>query len=241
MKLSNIALSVLLTLVATSAFAGKKEKEFVCHVGSEYGPDGEVYMDDPGCVPNDGNDFFCPDAGKIDLIEVPNTAKHINNPSHTFVEEIEEGVFVSVSDYLPDPEWIARGNVDENPINGIDDGCEEPPPPAEVCPCWDEGDLELVTNANKESGSCWSGSYPETSFSATIESNFVYFGGGTDVEQSSRCYAWDFNPVLVDPDSCDESEGSCLGESLPLDEATASICYQQLVARCDVIMADNEE
>ena len=48
----------------------ERELNVICHVGSEYGPGDTTYLDYPGCVPYEGNDYFCPDAGKIDLIEV---------------------------------------------------------------------------------------------------------------------------------------------------------------------------
>ena len=66
-------------LFAATGFA-RQEKELICHVGNEAGPGEEVYLDDPGCVPHVGNDYFCPDAGKIDLISVAKPAKHLNNP-----------------------------------------------------------------------------------------------------------------------------------------------------------------
>lgn len=70
-------LSIVYVLFASTALAAKPVKPLVCHVGNETGPNGEVYLDDPGCVPVEDNGYFCPDAGKIDLIEVAKADKHL--------------------------------------------------------------------------------------------------------------------------------------------------------------------
>jgi hypothetical protein len=57
-------------LFAATGCAAKKEKTLICHVGNEEGLGGETYLDNPGCAPIEENEYFCPDAGKIDPIEV---------------------------------------------------------------------------------------------------------------------------------------------------------------------------
>jgi hypothetical protein len=110
-----IIFTVTLMLFAATGFAAKQEKTLICHVGNEVGPGGEDYLDDPGCVPIDDNGNFCPDAGKIDLIEVAKAHKHLNNPSHEY-----DGI----SDYLPEDIFASgEGNEDSNG-DGVDDGCE---------------------------------------------------------------------------------------------------------------------
>lgn len=120
----------VLLAMSCSVFAARQDKTLVCHVGSEYGPAPEyaVYMDDPGCVPLEENGYFCPDAGKIDLIEVAKANKHLNNPNHAF--EYAPGEFVS--DYDPDPAW--GGSKEDTDGDGIDQGCQ---PELLTCPCWD--------------------------------------------------------------------------------------------------------
>lgn len=133
MHFTRILLSVAFVLFASTALAAKPEKALVCHVGNEEGPGGETYLADPGCVPIVENGYFCPDAGKIDLIEVAKAHKHLNNPSHAY-----DGI----SDYLPgDIGANGEGNEDSSG-NGIDDGCE--PPAQAVCPCWTAAELSEV-------------------------------------------------------------------------------------------------
>ena len=84
MKFIQIAVGCTLILFALTGFAAKKEKLLICHVGNDVGPGGEVYLDDPGCIPDSTNNYFCPDAGKIDLIMVPENSKHLGNNSHSF-------------------------------------------------------------------------------------------------------------------------------------------------------------
>ncbi len=88
---------------------GKGHQVAVCHVGHklpEY---------DPACTED------CGDAGKIDLIFVPQkvVGKHVGNPVHTY-----DGV----SDYLPGPAG-ASGEGDEDTSDDgvyVDDGCVIP-------------------------------------------------------------------------------------------------------------------
>lgn len=115
MKLFQTVFICTLMLIATTVVAAKQEKELICHVGNEVGSGGEVYLDDPGCIPIEENDYFCPDAGKIDLILVTKRAKHLGNPSHTY-----DGI----SDYTPDEvDASGEGDQDSNG-DGVDDGCE---------------------------------------------------------------------------------------------------------------------
>ena len=145
MKLIQVILVCTLILFSTSALAAKKsvaknEKVLICHVGSDVGPGGEVYLDDPSCVPGESNDYFCPDAGKVDLIVVSKNAKHLGNKAHTF-----DGF----SDYEPGEVGASGEGTEDSNGDGIDDGCE----PAEVCPCWSSMDLNAVTADNINSAS----------------------------------------------------------------------------------------
>ena len=115
MKLFQTVFVCTLMLIATTVVAAKQEKELICHVGNEVGPDGEVYLDDPGCIPIEENDYFCPDAGKIDLIQVAKRAKHLGNPSHTY-----DGI----SDYTPEEVYASGEGKEDSNGDGIDDGCE---------------------------------------------------------------------------------------------------------------------
>ena len=138
MRLIKIIFVVTLMLFAATGFAAKKEKTTICHVGNEEGPGGEVYLDDPGCAPHEGNGYFCPDAGKIDLIEVANANRHLLNPSH---------MYDGISDYLPEDIGASGEGKEDTNGDGIDDGCE---PPTLACPCWDtftESELVAAFNA----------------------------------------------------------------------------------------------
>ena len=117
MKIVKIMFAVTLMLFATTGFAAKKEKDLICHVGSEEGPGGETYLDDPGCVPVEENGYFCPDAGKIDLIEVSKKANHLGNLSHTYG---------GISDYRPGSLGASGEGSEDSDGDGIDDGCEFP-------------------------------------------------------------------------------------------------------------------
>jgi len=141
MYLTRILLSIVFVLFASTALAAKKEKDLICHVGNEEGPAGETYLDDPGCTLTEENGYFCPDAGKIDLILVPANAKHIGNPTHAY-----EGI----PDYVPFKEEAGGNPLDFEDGNGdgIDDGCE-PDDYQLTCLCWDNYKLsEFVTLLN---------------------------------------------------------------------------------------------
>lgn len=134
MRLSQLILGCAVLAFASTGFA-KQEKTLICHVGNEAGPGGETYLDDPNCVPSDANGYFCPDAGKIDLIVVPEHAKHIGNASHSW-----DGI----SDYLPETVGASGDGTEDSDGDGVDDGCQ----PQELCPCWDEDELLSVTAEN---------------------------------------------------------------------------------------------
>ena len=104
-------------LTATTVVAAKQEKELVCHVGSEVGPgpDFDDYLDDPGCIPIEENNYFCPDAGKIDLISVAKASKHLGKPSH---------MYDGISDYTPEEVYASGDSKEDSNGDGIDDGCE---------------------------------------------------------------------------------------------------------------------
>ena len=115
MKVHQLIIAAVLALYVSTAVEARKEKTVICHVGNEAGPSGEEYLDDPGCVPIEENGYFCPDAGKIDLISVANANKHLNNPNHEW-----DGI----SDYLPgDIGASGEGDTDTD-SDGIDEGCE---------------------------------------------------------------------------------------------------------------------
>ena len=127
-------------MLASNALAAKPEKNLICHVGNEVGPGGEVYLDDPGCMPHEDNSYFCPDAGKIDLIEVAKQAKHLGNDAHSY-----DGI----SDYQPGELGASGEGKEDSDDNGIDDGCE-PPDLLLTCPCWNtytEAELVVAINA----------------------------------------------------------------------------------------------
>ena len=120
----------ILMLVATTATAARQEKQLICHVGNELGPNGEVYLDDPGCVPIEENDYFCPDAGKIDLINVAKPSNHLEKPSHAFG---------GISDYRPVDVGASGEGKEDSDGDGIDDGCQP------ACPCWTASLLTELT------------------------------------------------------------------------------------------------
>jgi hypothetical protein len=131
--MKRLILICTLILIATTGFAAKKEKTLICHVRYEMGPNGEVY--DPACEPGEDNDYFCANAGKIDLIVTSKPAKHLDNPSHEW-----DGI----SDYEPSEVGASGNGTEDSDGNGVDDGCE---PPVE-CPCWAEAELQAVTKDN---------------------------------------------------------------------------------------------
>ena len=70
MRTTRFLLSLVLVVFVSNALAAKPVNETaVCHIGSKEGPGGETY--DPNCVPTLENNYFCADAGKVDLITVP--------------------------------------------------------------------------------------------------------------------------------------------------------------------------
>ena len=138
-KLFQIVFACTLMLIAATALAAKQEKVLICHVGNETGLGGEVYLDDPTCTPSDANGYFCPDAGKIDLIVVAKVSKHLNNPNHEW-----DGI----SDYEPSDVSASGDGKEDSDFNGVDDGCELP----EVCPCVGAGIPEWDVAAQGTAG-----------------------------------------------------------------------------------------
>jgi len=122
-------------MFAATVTAGPKENVLICHIGSKEGPGGETYLDDSTCVPSRQNGYFCPDAGKVDLIVVATVSKHLGNPKHAY-----DGL----SDYKPADVGAGGDSTEDNNGNGIDDGCE----PLQECPCWAESELLSVTAEN---------------------------------------------------------------------------------------------
>ena len=116
------AFSVSLVILSLSggSFAAR-EKTGVCHVGSDLGANGETYLDTLGCVPNEENDYFCPDAGKVDLIYVGNGRGHLGSD-----KKPSRHTFDGVSDYEPIDPNIAFATVDVD-HDGVDEGCEDEP------------------------------------------------------------------------------------------------------------------
>ena len=211
MRIAKLFLGIALILTAVNVSA-KQEKVLLCHVGNETGRGGEVYLDDPDCVPNDLNNYFCPDAGKIDLIVVAKSAKHLNNSSH---------MWDGISDYEPSEVGASGEGTEDSDGNGIDDGCE----PIDVCPCWTTLELNAITVENQETGaSCDIGSYPpymvilqNTLFiSPIVEGGFL---AEVDPPDYLSCRTRDF------PESSQTD--------LTLEQASA--CYQQIVDRCAAI------
>jgi hypothetical protein len=131
-----VVLISFVVLLAEAAAAGPKPKALICHVGSTEGPSGETYLDNPNCVPAFENGYFCPDAGKVDLIVVTSTRTHLQSPSHSYG---------GLSDYEPDDVGAGGDSTEDHNGNGIDDGCE----PEQDCPCWAESELLAVTAENE--------------------------------------------------------------------------------------------
>lgn len=193
-----LALSAFALLTATPVLAGKPEKSLVCHVGNETGPGGEVYLDDPECVPGEDNGYFCPDAGKIDLIVVAKARKHLENDSHSF-----DGI----SDYDPIAEGASGSGTEDTDGDGIDEGCEIPV----ACPCWEEFELQAVTAENMAEYSCSeSSSYPygavlaneEVGFGAVHDQNYAGFYCATYIIDGN-IYT-DMNVEMEEADACIE-------------------------------------
>ncbi len=118
--LTSVALVTTLTSATVHAKQAK-DKMAVCHIGTDTGPNGETYLDTKGCHPNEENDYFCPDAGKVDLIFVGNARGHLGSewkPS--------KHSFDGVSDYPAVAVDIAFADVDVDG-DGVDEGCEVEP------------------------------------------------------------------------------------------------------------------
>jgi len=205
MKNLGIGMAVALLLAASTAVA--MDKVAICHVGNVAGPNGETY--DPYCVPNDANDYFCPDAGKIDLIVVPENAasNHLDNPSHYW-----DGWF----DYDPLAEGATGEGTEDANGDGIDDGCEIP----DKCPCWDVSDLQVVTEGNLNVISCsvWIGIYPLVAAIATKD------------DPPSRQGFW--SQSLADGTECGiiDEEGNF--DLMPISPAEHDVCVAQIAQRC---------
>ena len=119
-KASKFLLITLVCCLSAGGSLAARDKEAICHVGTEVGPNGETYLDDPGCHPNEENNYFCPDAGKVDLIYVGNIRGHM--PEH----DPERHSFNGRSDgYAVAPD-APNANVDIDG-DGIDEGCEVQP------------------------------------------------------------------------------------------------------------------
>lgn len=102
---SGVETDALTGVEGTFAKKGPPGKVLVCHVGNE------LPEYDPACTEG------CGDAGKIDLIEVANPAKHLGNPAHTYDGQ---------SDYDPVEAGATGEGKEDSDGNGIDDGCEIP-------------------------------------------------------------------------------------------------------------------
>lgn len=196
------------------AHGNQKEKIRICHVGNEMGPNGEVY--DPACVPGEDNDYFCADAGKIDLIVTAKPAKHLNNPSHEW-----DGI----SDYEPSEIGASGDGTEDSDGNGVDDGCE----PADVCPCWDVTELQAVTAANQHPEySCsnyiyWVGRYPDNIGVATTNTP----GGVSFIAYGPNWYGFENNCLsVVYPSTYN---------SIIISDEELAICANQIADRCAAI------
>ena len=208
MRLLQVILAITFLLFTVTGFAARQEKILICHVGNELGPNGEEY--DPACVPEEANDYFCADAGKIDLILVPENAKHLGNPSHEYG---------GISDYEPSEVGASGDGTEDSNGDGIDDGCEPP----EVCPCWDEAELLSVTaDNNLTDNSCSAES--ELPIAAIIQNDGTTPGveGGfaaLNLNDGARvCGVRDFEP-----------------DSLHITAEEADACIAQIAARCAAI------
>ena len=212
MKFIQIVIGCTLLLFAVTGMA-KQDKTLICHVGNELGPNGEEY--DPNCVPDKFNGYCSADAGKIDLIVVAEkaAAKHLNNDSHSW-----DGI----SDYEPSDVDASGDGTEDSDGDGVDDGCE----PVEPCPCWDVGDLMVVTADNNYTDSCSGNPFlPPYPMGALIENDEIddpeveggfaaSNGGGFPV----ACYTRDFLPGFLE---------------ITADEANA--CIEQIATRCAAI------
>jgi hypothetical protein len=197
---------------AASPVALKAGRILVCHVGSEEGPSGENY--DPACVPGEANGWFCPDAGRIDLVQVAASSRHLGNPSHAYG---------GVSDFEPGAMGASGVGTDDSDGDGIDDGCEVPA--AEECPCWDEGELTAVTAENLSPDAC---------------SGYVTTGGSARAIFSDG----EFFQVGFVADPFGEGDVPWCGvlypveTNQPVSASEAEACVAQIEARCAEIEGD---
>lgn len=121
MSFTKVFISVFFLLLSASLFAAKPEKILICHVGNEVGPNDEVY--DPSCAPIEENNYFCADAGKIDLIEVAKAGKHLGKHGYG-----------GITDYEPASIGATGEGAEDTDGDGVDEGCD--PPLILACPCW---------------------------------------------------------------------------------------------------------
>lgn len=206
MKPCSMTLAAI-ALFAATGLAAKQDKTLVCHVGSETGAAGEVYLDDPNCVPAEENGYHCPDAGKIDLIVIANATTHLDNPGHGW-----DGI----TDYAPAAIGASGDGTEDSDGNGVDDGCEPPLP----CPCWSEVALLSVTAANHLAASSCSASsllpllavIQNDENAPEVEGGFSAFAGAAD---NSFCSTRDFEPFF-----------------LAVTPESASACIAQIASRC---------
>jgi len=206
MKLVQVIFAITFLLFTVTGFAAKKEKILICHVGTELGPNGEEY--DPACVPDEFNGYCSADAGKIDLIIVPENAKHLGNPSHEY-----DGL----SDYEPSEVGASGEGTEDSNGDGIDDGCE----PAEDCPCWDAAELLSVTADNYlTNGSC------STTSALPIAALIQNDGTTPGVEGG-------FAAINSEPDKFCQTRDFELELETTAEEAAA--CIAQIAARCAAI------
>jgi hypothetical protein len=210
-----LVVASVVALLAETATAGPKPKSLVCHVGSTEGPSGETYLDDPACVPAFENGYFCPDAGKVDLIVVASAQKHLNSPGHAYG---------GLSDYEPGDVGAAGDSTEDGNGNGIDDGCE----PQQDCPCWAEQELLAVTAENEtddpDLNSCATGAgtlLPNFAGIQNVPGSTPGVEGGFVAQitiQGATCLVRDIDPTTV---------------LITNDEAYA--CMAQIAARCAAI------
>jgi hypothetical protein len=192
----------------------KQNKMLICHVGNEAGPAGEVYLDDPDCEPNELNGFFCPDAGKIDLIVIAEkaAAKHLINPSH---------YWDGISDYDPLAMGASGKGTEDSDGNGVDDGCEIPV--EDACPCWDEIELTAVTAENQEgflSCNSYNRYYPNLGMMQAMEDDFFL---------SFRVWNSSWDSSYGEAGCTVYHEGN---NGLVLTDEEAEICIAQVYTRC---------
>lgn len=112
-------------------------KVYICHVGSTFGPNGETYLDDPTCEADcetaGGTEeeiaacqAACPDAGKVDLLYVPENSNHFGNPSHCFdfgTDDDDLGTGKKC-DYDPTSDPTAEDAKEDDDGDGLDNACE---------------------------------------------------------------------------------------------------------------------